>query len=85
MRNKKLINGGNDITQGWQFCKSLINRLGKGRGKKRKKKVIYTTRGIRICSPSQVLTPRNKLRGRNMLLSLWYSNSSLNAFLKFVR
>ena len=38
---------------------SLINRLGKGRGKK-EKKVIATLRGIRIWSPTQVLTPANR-------------------------
>ena len=36
---------------------SLINRLGKRRGKNEKK---ITTRGIRIWSPSQVLTLRNR-------------------------
>ena len=43
MRNKKLINRGNDMTQEWQFCSP-----------KKKEKVI-TTRGIRIWSPIQVI------------------------------
>ena len=77
MRNKKLINRRNDITQGWQFCSPLY-RLGKGRGKKKKK--VIATRGIRIWSPTQVLTSWNLLNRRNMLLSLWCSDSALNTF-----
>ena len=38
MRNKKLINRRNDITQGWQFCSRLISPW-KRRGNKRKKKL----------------------------------------------
>ena len=38
MRNKKLINRRNDITQGWQFCSPLISPW-KRKGKKRKKKL----------------------------------------------
>ena len=33
MRNKKLTNRRNDITQEWQFCSPQYH-LGKGRGKK---------------------------------------------------
>ena len=59
MRNKTLINRKkNDNTQGWQFC-SPQYRLGNGRGKKKEKNVI-TTRGIRIWSPIQVLSPPNR-------------------------
>ena len=64
MRNKKLINRRNNITQRWQFCSPQYH-LGK-EGEKRKK--VLTTRGVRIWSPIQVLTPPN------MLLSLWYSD-----------
>ena len=48
---RKLINRGNDITQGMAVQQSLINCL----GKKEKK-----TQGIRIWSPSQLLTPCNR-------------------------
>ena len=44
MRNKKLINRRNDITQGWQFCSPIALEK---EGEKRKKKRI-TTRGTRI-------------------------------------
>ena len=54
MRNKKLTNRRNDITQGWQFCSPPWKR----KGKKRKKNVI-TRRGIRIRSPIQVRTATN--------------------------
>ena len=56
MTNKKLINRRNDITQGWQFCSSLISPW---KRKKKKEKVI-TTRGIRSRSPSQVLPAANR-------------------------
>ena len=57
MRNKKLINRRNDITQGTQFCSPLISPW-KRKGKKRKK--IITTRGVRSRSPSQVLPAANR-------------------------
>ena len=60
MRNKKLLNRGNDITQGWQFCSPLISPW-KRKGKKEKKeKKVTTTRGIRSRSPSQVLPAANR-------------------------
>ena len=58
MRNKKLINRRNDITQGWQFCSPLISPW-KRKGKKKEKKII-TTRSIRSRSPSQVLPAANR-------------------------
>ena len=81
MRNKKLINRKIDITQGWQFCSPVALQK---EGEKRKKGI--TTRGI----PDLVTHPSTKvaeqgltlLSGRNMLLSLWYSDSTLNAFFK---
>ena len=39
MRNKKLINRRNDITQGWQFCSPLISPW-KRKGKKKEKKLL---------------------------------------------
>ena len=57
MRNKKLINRGNNIAQGWQFCSAYKIALEK-EGEKEKK--VITTWGIRIWSPSQVLTPQNR-------------------------
>ena len=45
----------NDITQGWEFC-SLKYRL---RKRRKKKKEVITTRGIRIWSPIQARTSPN--------------------------
>ena len=39
MRNKKLINRRNDITQGWQFCSPLISPWKRKEKKKKKKKL----------------------------------------------
>ena len=39
MRNKKLINRRNDITQGWQFCSPLISHWKRKRKKKKDKKL----------------------------------------------
>ena len=65
---------------------SSINPLENGRGKK-KKKDYNTGYSYLVTQPS--INPMEQgltlLRGRNMLLSLWYSNSTLNAFLKFLR
>ena len=76
MRNKNLINRRNDITQGWQFCSP--NALEKGGDKIKKNKYNNTQDSYFVTNaPEQGLT---LLRGRNMLLSLWYSDSTLNAF-----
>ena len=66
---------------------SLINRLGKKRGKREKKNYYNTGYSYLVTQPStnhaqQGLT---LLSGCSMLLSLWYSNSTLSAFLKFLR
>jgi len=68
-RNKKLIKRRNYITQGWQFC-SLSYRLGKKKGKKRKKNYNNTGDSNLVINPStnpaeQGLT---SLSGRNMFL-----------------
>ena len=55
IRNKKLVNRRNDITQGWQFCSPLISPW-----KRREKKRVITTRGIHSRSPSQVLPAANR-------------------------
>ena len=52
MRNKKLTNRRSDITQGWKYS------LGKVREKMKKK--VIATQGIRIWSPTQVLTSPNR-------------------------
>ena len=57
MRDKKLINRRNDVTQGWQFWSPKYS-LGKGRGKKEKK--VIARQGIRIWSPTQLLTLPNR-------------------------
>ena len=80
MRNKKLINRGNDITQGWQFCSP-------GRGKKKKKRHYNTRYWYLVTHPStnpaeQGLT---LLSRQNMLLSLWYSDNNERIFFKFHR
>ena len=59
VRNKKLINRRNDITQGWQLCSPSFNIALEKEGKKKEKKII-TTRGIRRRSPSQVLPAANR-------------------------
>ena len=58
MRNKKLINRRNDITQGWQFGSPLISPW---KGREKKKKKVITTRGIRSRSPRQILPAANRL------------------------
>ena len=82
MRNKKLINRRNAITQGWQFC-SPQHRLGKGREKKRKKSYCNTGYSYLVTHPSTNFTEQGLtlLNRRNMLLSLWYRDSTLNEFL----
>ena len=57
MRNKKLTNRRNDITQGWWFC--TLNIALEKDGEKKKKKSSDNT-GIRIWSPTQVLSPPNR-------------------------
>ena len=82
MRNKKLINRGNDITQGWQFC-SPYYRFGKGRGKEEKKSYCNMWYSYLVSHPTANLAEQGLtlLNRRNMLLSLWYSDSTLNTFL----
>ena len=55
MRNKKLINR-KKMTLHKDASSALLNIALEKEGEKKKKKVI-TTRGIRIWSPIQVLTP----------------------------
>jgi len=50
-RNKKFIKRRNDITQGWQFC-SLLYRLGKRKGEKKKKKYNNMGYSILVTHPS---------------------------------
>ena len=77
MSNKKLINRRNDITQGRQFCSPNI-ALEK-EGEKRYCNMGYS---YLVTHPSTNLTKQglSLLNRRNMLLSLWYSDSTLNAF-----
>ena len=76
MRNKKLVNRRNDITQGRQFC-SPSYRFGKGRGKKKNKLLQHGVFVFGTNFAEQGLTLLNRL---NMLLSLWCSDSTLNTF-----
>ena len=85
MRNKKLINGKKiDNTQGWQFC-SPQYRLGNGREKKKEKMLLQ--HGVFVFGhPSKYYLRRtglNLLSRRNTLLSLWYVDSTVNAFFFF--
>ena len=86
MRNKKLINRGNDITQG---CSSAVLNKSpwKKKGKKRKKNYYNTGYSYLVTQPSTNHAQQGLtfLSGWSMLLSFWYSNSTLNAFLKFLR
>ena len=78
MRNKKLTNRRNDITQGWQFCSPPWKR----KGKKRKKCYYKTGYSYSVTHPSRNCDEwgLTLLGGRNISLSLWYSHSTLNAF-----
>ena len=64
MTNKLMINTcrRNDITQCWSSAGFIIalRRDGGKKKKEKKKKEFITTRGIRIWSPIQVLSPPNK-------------------------
>ena len=55
MRNKKLINRRNDITQGWQFCSPLISPW-KRKGKKRK----LSQHGVLVVGYLAKYCPRRK-------------------------
>ena len=59
MRNKKLINRRNDLTQGEQSS-TFFNIALKKTGKKKKKKKVIAAQGIRIWSPIQLLTLSNR-------------------------
>ena len=64
---------------------SLINRLGKERGLKKEKKSHYNMGySYLVIQPSTNLAQQGLtlLSGQNMFLSLWYSNSTLNAYAK---
>ena len=55
MRNKKLINRRNDITQGWQFCSPLMSPW-KRKGNKRKKS--YHNTGLFVVGHPAKYYPR---------------------------
>ena len=66
----------------------LLSLISPWKRKETKRKNI-TTRGIRIWSPGHPSTITAEqdltlLSRRNMLLSLWYSDSTVNAFFKFL-
>ena len=86
MRNRKLINRRNDITQRWQFSCPWY-RLGKGRGQTRKKSYYNTGYLYLVTHPITNATEQGLtcLNGRNVLLSLWYTDCALKAFYKFLR
>ena len=73
MRNKKLINRRNDITQGWQFCSPIA--LEKKKGAKRLKRYYNTWFSYFVTHPSTNADKQGLtlLGGQNMMLSLWYS------------
>ena len=58
MRNKKLINKEKKTTLHQDGSSALINIALEKEGEEKKKKI--TTRGIRIWSPIQVLSPLNR-------------------------
>ena len=85
MRTKKLIKRRNNITQRWQFCSPIASEKG---GEKRKNKCNNMGYSYLVTHPSTNATEQGLtlLRGRNLLLSLWYSASTLlKAFFKFLR
>ena len=80
-----MINRRNDITQGWQFCSNIA--LEKEEEKRKKNSYCNTGYSYLVTHPStnyaeQDLTLLNQ---RNMLLSLWCSDSALNVFFEFLR
>ena len=87
MRNKTLINTRNDITH--SDGSSVVLSPWKGRGKKEKRKYRYynTQYSYLVTHPSTYAAEQdsNLLNRRNMLLSLWYSDSTLNAFFLSVK
>ena len=82
MRNKKLINRRNDITQGWQLCSPPWKRKGE-KGKK------YDNTGCSCLVTHPSTNPAEQgltlLSRQNMLLSLWYSDNNERIFFKFHR
>ena len=55
MRNKNLINRGNDITQGWQFCSPLISSW---KRKEKKKKKWLSEHGVFVVGhPAKYVLP----------------------------
>ena len=64
---------------------SLINRLGKERGKNEIKSYYNTGYSYLVTQPSTNRAQQGftLLSRQNMLLSFWYGNSALNSFLKF--
>ena len=84
MRNKNLINRGNNITQGWQLSSTIFNIALKKEGGN--SKLYYNTGYLYLVThPSTNSNPAQQgltlLSAQNMLLSLWYGDSTLNAFL----
>ena len=72
MRNRR-----SDITQGWGVLQSVISP-----SKGNEKKEVITTRGIRSWSLIQAGANATEqgltlLSGRDVMLSLWYSDSQL--------
>ena len=69
-RNKSLRNRRNDITQGWEALQSLISPS-KGKDKKQLlQHVVYVVGHSSRCG-------RDVVSGRDVMLSLWYSDSQL--------
>ena len=78
MRNKKVENRKKRHYTRMAVLHSLISPW-KRKGKKRKKKVI-TTRGIRIWSPIQVLSPPNRLTRLSLQGQTLRNNIQLDIF-----
>ena len=71
--------GENDITQGWQFC-SPQYRLGKGKGKKRKKSYYNTGYSYLVTHPSTNVAAQGLtlLSERNMFTAAEYTETKKN-------
>ena len=74
-----MINRRNDVTQGWQFCSPITLEK---EGEKRKNKYYDMGYSYLVTHPgtNSVEKGFTLLSERNMLLSLWYSDFTLNAF-----
>ena len=90
MTNKLMINTGrrNDITECWSSAGFKSFKIALKRDGEKKKKYIYYNTGYSylVTHPSTIPSEQGLtfLIGRVVVLSLWYSDSTLNALFLFL-